>query len=144
VTPAEVLGEPRAGRRVVIAGDTAPAASVVDAASGADLLVHEATFLSDELERARETSHSTAGGAALVAQEAGVKMLALTHVSTRYFGHQVVEEATQLFPATVVPRDFDLVSIPFAERGQPQLVRSGARTGKTTADAAGTLAEPIL
>jgi ribonuclease Z len=127
VTPADVLGEARAGRTVVLAGDTAPAASVVEAAAGAELLVHEATFLADERERARETSHSTAGEAALVAREAGVKLLALTHVSTRYFGHQVVEEATQLFPATVVPRDFDLVTIPFPERGEPELVRSGAR-----------------
>ena len=47
-----------------------------------------------------------------MAQEAGVKLLALTHVSTRYFGHEVVEEATQLFPATVVPRDFDVVDRP--------------------------------
>jgi ribonuclease Z len=128
VTPGDVLGELRAGRRVVLTGDTAPAASVVEAAAGADLLVHEATFLADERERARETGHSTAGEAALVAQEAGVKLLALTHVSTRYFGHQVVEEATQLFPATVVPRDFDVVTIPFPERGEPELVRSGART----------------
>jgi ribonuclease Z len=127
VTPADVLGEARAGRTVVLAGDTAPAASVVEAAAGAELLVHEATFLADERERARETSHSTADEAALVAREAGVKLLALTHVSTRYFGHQVVEEATQLFPATVVPRDFDLVTIPFPERGEPELVRSGAR-----------------
>jgi ribonuclease Z len=128
VTPADVLGRARAGRKVVLSGDTAPAASVVEAAAEADLLVHEATFLADERSRARETLHSTAGEAALVAQEAGVKLLALTHVSTRYFGHQVVEEATQLFAATVVPRDFDLVTIPFPERGEPELVRSGART----------------
>jgi ribonuclease Z len=128
VTPADVLGEPRAGRTVVLAGDTGPSAAVVEAATGADLLVHEATFLADERERARETSHSTAGEAALVAREAGVKLLALTHVSTRYFGHQVVEEAAQLFPATVVPRDFDVVTSPFPERGEPELVRSGART----------------
>jgi ribonuclease Z len=130
VRPEQVLGEPRAGRKVVLTGDTAPAASVVDAATGADLLVHEATFLADERERARETSHSTAGEAALVAREAGVKLLALTHVSTRYFGHQVVEEACELFPVTVVPRDFDLVTIPFSERGAPELVRSGARAGR--------------
>ena len=130
VTPKDVLGEARAGRTVVITGDTAAAKSVVDAAQGADLLVHEATFLADERDRARETGHSTAGDAADVAREAGVKLLALTHVSTRYFGHQVVEEATQLFPATVVPRDFDLVTIPFPERGEPELVRSGARTGR--------------
>jgi ribonuclease Z len=130
IMPGDVLGEARAGRTVVLTGDTAPAASVVDAAAGADLLVHEATFLADERERARETSHSTAGEAALVAREAGVKLLALTHVSTRYFGHQVVEEAEQLFPATVVPRDFDLVTIPFAERGEPELVRAGARAAQ--------------
>ena len=74
--------------------------------------------------------HSTAGEAALVAREAGVKLLALTHVSTRYFGHQVVEEACELFPATVVPRDFDVVTIPFPERGEPELVRSGARLAR--------------
>jgi ribonuclease Z len=128
VTPAEVLGPPRAGRRLVLSGDTAPTASVVEAATGAELLVHEATFLADERERARETLHSTAGEAALVAREAGVRMLALTHLSTRYFGHEVVEEARELFPETVVPRDFDLVEIPFPERGGPRLVRSGARS----------------
>lgn len=130
VSPADVLGPPRAGRKVVLTGDTAPVGSVVDAAAGADLLVHEATFLAEERERARETAHSTAGEAALVAREASVKLLALTHVSTRYFGHQVVQEACELFPATVVPRDFDVVTIPFAERGSPELVRSGARSGR--------------
>ena len=127
VRPEQVLGPPRAGRKVVLAGDTAPAASVVDAASGAELLVHEATFLAAERERARETLHSTAGEAALVAREAGVSMLALTHVSTRHFGHEVLEEARELFPHTVVPRDFDVVTIPFPERGGPELVRLGAR-----------------
>jgi ribonuclease Z len=128
VAPGDVLGPSRVGRKVVLSGDTAPAASVVEAAAGADLLVHEATFLADERDRARETLHSTAGEAALAAREAGVRMLALTHVSTRYFGHQVVEEARELFPETVVPRDFDVVEIPFPERGPPELVRSGART----------------
>ena len=130
IVSAQVLGPPRAGRKIVLTGDTAPSASVVDAASGADLLVHEATFLADERERARETLHSTAGEAALAAREAGVRLLALTHLSTRYFGHQVVEEARAIFPESVVPRDFDLVEVPFPERGAPELVRSGARTGR--------------
>jgi ribonuclease Z len=134
VAPEQVLGPARPGRKLVLAGDTAPAATVVDAATGADVLVHEATFLADERERARETLHATAGEAALVAREAGVGLLALVHVSTRYFGHQVVEEARQLFPKTVVPRDFDVVEVPFPERGTPQLVRSGARASKRPAD----------
>jgi ribonuclease Z len=132
VRPEDVLGPARAGRKLVLTGDTAPAASVVAAGAGADLLVHEATFLSDETERARETLHATAGGAALVAREAGVSLLALTHLSTRYFGHQVVQEARELFPGTVVPRDFDIVELPFPERGAPGLIRDGARAQRAT------------
>ncbi|MDH4346596.1 MAG: ribonuclease Z, partial [Thermoleophilia bacterium] len=121
VTPAEVLGEGRRGRVAVLAGDTAPTATVVEAAAGADVLVHEATFLADERDRAKETRHSTAAEAALVAREAGVGLLALTHVSNRYGGREVEEEARQLFADTVVPRDFDVVDVPFPERGPPVL-----------------------
>ena len=64
VSPADVLGEPRPGRKLVLTGDTAPSPLVVQAAHGADLLVHEASFLADEAERARETMHSTAAQAA--------------------------------------------------------------------------------
>ena len=130
VTPEQVLGEERQGRKVVLTGDTARAASVVEAAAGADLLVHEATFCADESDRARETLHSTAGEAAHVAREAGVRLLALTHLSSRYFGLDVLEEAQAVFPATVVPRDFDLVEIPFPERGEPMLVSRGARRSR--------------
>ena len=68
VTPEQVLGEARPGRKVVLTGDTAPSDLVVEAAFGADLLVHEATFCEDEAERAAETEHSTALEAARVAQ----------------------------------------------------------------------------
>jgi ribonuclease Z len=127
VTPAAVLGEPRPGRKVVISGDTAPSPSVVQAAYGADLLVHEASFLADEAERARETNHSTAAEAAEVARLARVRLLALTHVSPRYFGPELADEARAVFPETVVPRDFDVIEVPFAERGAPVLVERGAR-----------------
>ncbi len=137
VHPAQVLGESRPGRSIVLTGDTAATASVVDAASGADLLVHEATFCADERERANETRHSTAASAALAAQAAGVRMLALTHVSSRYSGHEVAEEARQVFPATVVPRDFDVIEIPFAERGAPLLVPRGARPRRAEGQRAG-------
>jgi ribonuclease Z len=130
IAPAQVLGPARPGRAVVLSGDTAPVQSVVDAAAGADLLVHEATFLEDEVERARETDHSTAREAAGVARDAGVKLLALTHISSRYFGGDVEREAREVFADTVVPRDFDVVDIPFPERGPPELVKSGARTRK--------------
>ena len=60
-----------------------------------------------------------------------MKLLALTHLSTRYFGGDVEQEAREIFPATVVPRDFDVIEVPFEERGVPELVKSGARTRKT-------------
>jgi ribonuclease Z len=130
VVPEQVLGAPRAGRKLVLSGDTARAKSVVDAAEGADVLVHEATFCADERGRAQETLHSTAGEAALVARAAGVRLLALTHLSGRYGGGEVAEEARAVFPDTVVPRDFDVIEIPFPERGAPELVPKGARLGR--------------
>jgi ribonuclease Z len=138
VRPSDVLGAPRRGRTVVITGDTAPAASVVEAAAGADVLVHEATFLAEERARAKETGHSTAAEAALVAREAEVGLLALTHLSARYPPSDVADEARRLFPRTVVPRDFDLLVVPLPERGEPQLVARGARRGRVTEDVGST------
>jgi ribonuclease Z len=126
VTPDEVLGPPRPGRKVVITGDTAPSDSVAEAAWGADVLVTEATFSEEERERAAETMHQTASQAAEIARRANVGLLALTHLSNRYFGQEIAREAREIFPETVVPRDFDLVDVPFAERGSPQLVKGGA------------------
>lgn len=131
IEPGQVLGEARPGRKLVLTGDTAPSSDVVEAALGADLLVHEATFCEDEVERARETDHSTAAAAARVAADAGVKLLALTHVSSRYSGGDIEREARAVFPDTVVPRDFDVIEIPYAERGVPGLVKSGARTRRS-------------
>ncbi|MDQ3630302.1 MAG: ribonuclease Z, partial [Actinomycetota bacterium] len=123
VDPAEVVGPPRPGRRIVLSGDTMPCDAVRVAADGADLLVHEATFTSDERERAAETRHSTATQAARLAAEAGVRLLALTHVSTRYAGREVLDEARATFGRTEMPRDFDTVDVPFAEKGEPLLHR---------------------
>jgi ribonuclease Z len=134
ITPDAVLGPARPGRKLVLAGDTAPSPRIVQSAHRADVLVHEATFGADEAERARETLHSTAAEAAEVARLAEVRLLALTHVSTRYFGSELAEEARGVFPETVVPRDFDVIEVPFPERGPPQLVKAGARPVSSSSD----------
>ncbi len=124
VRPEQVMGSGRAGRRIVISGDTAPCEAVEVYAHHADLLVHEATFLEDERARARATGHSTARQAAEIARQAEVRLLALTHLSTRYFPRDVRDEARAVFPNTVVPRDFDEIAVPFPERGEPALVKA--------------------
>ncbi len=123
VTPEQVVGETRHGRKLVFSGDTSPCDMVRVAADGADVLVHEATFTSEERERALETGHTTARQAAELAAEAGVGLLALTHVSTRYAGGEIRDEARAIFPRTEVPRDFDLIDVPFPEKGPAELHR---------------------
>jgi ribonuclease Z len=127
VTPNQVMGPSRPGRTIVITGDTAPSPATVSAAADADLLVHDSSFAEEEVQRAAETGHSTVGQAAAVAAEAHVKLLALVHISSRYHVGKVIEEAKAVFEPTIAPKDFDVVELPFPERGEPCLVPNGAR-----------------
>jgi ribonuclease Z len=124
ITPAELVGRPRLGRRVVISGDTRPCEGVREAARGADLLVHEATFSHADHVRARETGHSTALEAAEVAQAAGAKRLVLTHISPRYTREapELLAEARACFPASEVARDGMEVEVGFGgeEEGEEE------------------------
>jgi ribonuclease Z len=123
VSPEQVMGEGRRGRKLVVSGDTAPCEALQIAAQGADVLVHEATFAEEERDRAALTGHSTAVQAATLAAEAVVELLALNHVSTRHPIGVLRDEARAVFEPTVVPRDFDTIEIPFPERGRPSLAR---------------------
>jgi ribonuclease Z len=115
IAPAELVGPPRPGRKLVYPGDTRPCQSVLQAAHAADLLIHEATFGEDERVRAEETGHSTARQAADVARMAGVKRLVLTHISARYSREapEIAAEAQGVFPASQVARDGMQVDVPF-------------------------------
>jgi ribonuclease Z len=127
VKPDQVMGETREGRIVVITGDTAPSPQTVAAAADADLLIHDASFAEEDAQRAAETGHSTLGQAAAVAAEAHVRLLALVHISARYHVGKVLDEAREVFPKCVAPRDFDQIVVPFPERGAPELIQDGAR-----------------
>ena len=127
VRPDQVMGEARHGRKVVLTGDTAPCEMTKIAAHAAQLLVHDGTFAVEESVRAGDTGHSTARDAAELAADAEVGMLAIVHVSSRYNVSAVLNEAREAFPNTIAPRDFDLVEIPFPERGEPELVQGGAK-----------------
>jgi len=143
VKPEQVMGAPRHGRKVVISGDTTPAETLAIAAYQADVLVHEATFAEQETERARQTGHSTARQAAELARDAQVRMLALTHISTRYPGGELREQARAVFANTQAPRDFDTIEVPFPERGAPELVRWSNRQAREQA-AGDPATEPVV
>jgi ribonuclease Z len=121
------MGAVREGRKIVISGDTAPCEAIAIASHEADVLVHEATFAEEEAGRASQTGHSTARQAAALARDAQVRLLALTHVSSRYAGGELREQARELFANTESPRDFDSIEIPFAEKGPAELVRFSRR-----------------
>jgi ribonuclease Z len=151
VKPEQVMGETREGRKIVISGDTAPCEALALAAHQADLLVHEATFTEEEADRARLTQHSTARQAAELARDAEVRLLALTHFSSRYAGGELRDEACATFPATEAPRDFDTIEIPFPERGPATLVRWSERqarergaAGQRSVEAAEPVSPPLV
>jgi len=115
--PSDFVGPKRPGRLVVLTGDTRPCAAVVDAAQGADLLIHEATFGEEEKDRAKETGHSTAKEAAQVALAAKARRLVLSHVSARYSisADELIKEAKPVFDNVTVAKDGMTVEVPFAD-----------------------------
>jgi ribonuclease Z len=117
VGPTDLVGPPRPGRKVAISGDTRPSRAIAEAARGADLLVHEATFSEEEADKAEQTGHSTAAAAATLAREAGVRRLVLTHISARYTREapELVAEAQAIFPESMVARDGLIVDVPFPD-----------------------------
>jgi len=115
VGPADVLGAPVPGLRLVHVGDCGETQSLVPVVQGADTLVIESTYLEVEADLAHEFGHLTASMAANLAREAGVKKLVLTHLSRRYREREVLEEAQKIFPNTSVARDFDHFKVVRAE-----------------------------
>ncbi len=112
VDGAELVGPERPDRKLCVCGDTAPTAAAVELAAGADVLVHEATFLTEQADKAAVSGHSTAAGAAYIAREAGVETLILTHISPRYESDgasrlaELLAEAQAVFPNTLLAHDF--------------------------------------
>ena len=120
VEPTELVGSPRAGRKIVISGDTRPTAATAEIARGADLLVHESTFGDEEAERAVETGHSTAREAAMLARDAGVGTLVLYHFSARYSrdASELGKEARQCFEQTIVGKDGMEIDVPYRDSSE--------------------------
>ena len=111
IEPEAVLGEFRPGTRLVHIGDVGETDSLVDVCRDADALVIESTYLEEEADMALHFAHLTAGRAAALAKQAGVKKLILTHISRRYREKDVLAEAQAVFENVVVARDFDTFQV---------------------------------
>ena len=118
IRPEDVMGAPRPGRKVVYTGDTRPVPDVMgDLCRDADLLIHDATFDDQELPRAREVFHSTAGEAGQVARALAARCLALVHLSPRYTSAaEHLQDAKKFFSGEVIaPADLTMREIPFRD-----------------------------
>ena len=114
VNPREVTDPPRPGRRVGYSGDTRPSKTLTRFFSRCDLLVFDSTFSSKDEEKALERKHSTAREAALLAKEARVRQLVLTHFSARYRNvGRLLKEARSVFPNTIAARDGLKLEVPY-------------------------------
>jgi len=111
IEPDMVLGAVKPGLRLVYVGDTGNIERLLPFAQGADLLAIEATYLETEVEMARKFSHITAHEAALLAKQAEVRQLILTHISRRYRDKDILKEARAVFPNTSLAHDFDVVQV---------------------------------
>lgn len=107
IQPEQVLGEYKAGTRMVVLGDVGETDSLLTYCDQADALVTEATYLESEAEMAKNFGHMTARQSAQLAVRANVKQLILTHLSRRYRERDILTEAQAVFPNTIVARDFD-------------------------------------
>jgi len=106
VKPSEVLGEKRPGKKIGISGDTRPTKRLEEFFRDCDYLSFDSTFLTELQEKAVETHHSTAKEAALLAKNANVSNLILTHFSARYNDESVLlEEAKKIHSSVIAAKD---------------------------------------
>jgi len=111
VQPDDVLGPEIPGAKLVFVGDAGRTNNLVDVVQDADALIIEATYLDVDVDMARRFGHLTAAQSAMLARQANVAQLYLTHLSRRYREQDVLAEARAIFPNTIVARDFDRIKV---------------------------------
>ncbi len=106
ITPDQVLGEKRPGKKIGISGDTMPIEELEKFFENCDYLVFDSTFLDELKEKAIETRHSTAKQAASLGKIENLKNLILTHFSARYKDETLhLEEAKQIHDFVITAKD---------------------------------------
>lgn len=131
IDPADVVGPPKPGRKVIIMGDTCNSSEIYTVGMDADVLVHEATLQNSLKDMALEKGHSTPGMAAEVGKDLRIRLLVLTHFSQRYMPVSdeyeeeetvsiLVKEAQEIMGPNRVLAAEDFLSITIPLRPAPQ------------------------
>jgi len=119
IQPSDVMGLPRMGRKFSFVTDSLAVPEISTHVLGSDLFVCEGMFGKDLTEDAHSKKHMTAEEAAKIAADSsGVKKLALIHYSPRYTEYelkQILNEAREIFPDTVLTRDRAVFPIEYTE-----------------------------
>lgn len=106
---------PKKPRSYAYCSDTIYDEKIIEQIKNVDLLYHEATFLNDMENRARETYHSTAKQAATIAKKAEVEQLVIGHFSIRYKDlNPLLEEAKETFPNTLLAIEGETIAVDYA------------------------------
>jgi ribonuclease Z len=112
IHPSDVLGKDIKGKSVTIATDTKYCENSAALAMNSDILIHEATFEKDLWDKAQEMNHSTTVDAAKIAKQAKVKLLIITHISSRNDDiDKLVDECKPIFESTIAAYDFMRITI---------------------------------
>jgi ribonuclease BN (tRNA processing enzyme) len=102
----------RDGTRLVYSGDTRPTKRLIEAARGADVLIHESGGFDAQAAEVHRLGHSTAGDAARVAAAAGVGRLILTHIPAERLAEPMLAEARAAFGGPVeLASDLGLIEV---------------------------------
>jgi len=112
ISNAEVTTDPRPPRSYAFCSDTIYDERLIPILKNVDLLYHEATFMNEKEERAKETFHSTAAQAATIAVKAEAKRLIIGHFSARYKNlYPLLDEARIIYPNTTLALEGDRFTI---------------------------------
>ncbi|MDE6774286.1 MAG: ribonuclease Z [Treponemataceae bacterium] len=118
VTPEQVLGAKRSGRKFSFVTDTQYLPSIAKEVRGSDLLICEGMFADDLADQAKEKKHMTARQAATIARDADVRRMAMIHYSPRYTDREldgILQQARAVFPAAELTHDRMRFDIPYVD-----------------------------
>lgn len=118
VSPEQVVGKPRSGRKFSFVTDTMYLPTIANEVKGSDLLICEGMFADDCEDQAKEKKHMTARQAAVIARDSNSKRMAMIHYSPRYTDKELsilLDQAKEVYPSAELTRDRMRFDIPYVD-----------------------------